>query len=529
MSDSDNDFGGFSGTTPDTKKLPTRQGNPTAGPSRVPTTNGKRKLVHSDSDSDVQEVTVVKGAKRTGPPGKRKRKVAVPEEEDVLDSTSQHRLNGNQLEEESEDVQEIAAPPSKKPRAASKKPASHTTHKASEEASGTEKGTAPAPINIATNAKGRVKARTMAHVKLSSSKVASDGVVELSDDEFDDELQEDAVELAEAITQAHLSRSSAAKASRKDTEKTTRLEGRLKQAQDHIEDLKRQLQELHKIRVTEPEQLLERIEAQHESERQARERLIDDLEKQLQRKDPLLRTNKNAVFELLTREEADKEMQKLKDQTKTYQDAIHQRDQLSKQADEEIKSLQTKTNDLKTELQLEIERSKQLLAKSNQRPPDSAQRPLPGRTGASNDSPQIRELTKFYEDLTNMVVLNVKAQKSNHFDLDDWMLSCMYTYSDVVNLNAIPKALNFSLRLCQDPISGLEGEPKSVDDLVDSVHFKPLQLENESQEFVDSLGFLNTPFTFERSQLSLFLRTLHDVLSGEGNKEQPDSDVEVIA
>ena len=63
------------------------------------------------------------------------------------------------------------------------------------------------------------------------------------------------------------------------------------------------------------------------------------MREQLVRKDPLLRTNKNSVFELLTREEVNKETQALRDQVKTYQEAIRERDQIVKDRDEEISGL----------------------------------------------------------------------------------------------------------------------------------------------------------------------------------------------
>lgn len=106
--------------------------------------------------------------------------------------------------------------------------------------------------------------------------------------------------------------------------------------------------------------LLKRTEAQHQSERQgslvyfafclcdcmhsrvfvtAHEALINDLQQQLSRKDPLLRTNKNAVFELLTREEADKETKALRDQINSYREAVRERDQRIKQKDEENEEL----------------------------------------------------------------------------------------------------------------------------------------------------------------------------------------------
>ena len=72
----------------------------------------------------------------------------------------------------------------------------------------------------------------------------------------------------------------------------------------------------------------------------------------------------------------------------------------------------------------------------------------------------------------------------------------------------------------------------SQSQLVDSVHYMPLNLEMESAEFVNSLGFLNTAFTFERHQLSLFARTLQDFMSGEGGDnplaEQSESDSDSV-
>ena len=51
--------------------------------------------------------------------------------------------------------------------------------------------------------------------------------------------------------------------------------------------------------------------------------------------------NTNSAFELLTREEANKETQALRDQLKASQDAIRQRDQIVEDKDEEIGRLKT--------------------------------------------------------------------------------------------------------------------------------------------------------------------------------------------
>ena len=118
------------------------------------------------------------------------------------------------------------------------------------------------------------------------------------------------------------------------------------------------MEELHQVRKTEPEVLLQRMEAQHRKQQQGEslflflqecrtkqypgsEALIGELKERLAQKDPLLRVNKNSAFELLTREEADRESQTLRDQVKSYQDAIQERDRIIKGKDEEIDTLKT--------------------------------------------------------------------------------------------------------------------------------------------------------------------------------------------
>lgn len=85
----------------------------------------------------------------------------------------------------------------------------------------------------------------------------------------------------------------------------------------------------------------------------------------------------------------------------------------------------------------------------------------------------------------------------------------------------------FKLRLCYEAKPDLQGEPKSKDDLADSLQYTPLDLDKEKEDFVKSLGFLSNAFTFERDQLTLFLRTLHDVVSG-GDSEGSDDGIQVI-
>ena len=62
--------------------------------------------------------------------------------------------------------------------------------------------------------------------------------------------------------------------------------------------------------------------------------------------------------------------------------------------------------------------------------------------------------------------------------------------------------------------------------LIDTVHYLPQNLEKESFEFRESLEFLSTAFTFERPQLPLFIRTLHQHMSGDGDSDGSKSEVE---
>ena len=60
--------------------------------------------------------------------------------------------------------------------------------------------------------------------------------------------------------------------------------------------------------------------------------------------------------------------------------------------------------------------------------------------------------------------------------------------------------------------------------MIETVHYLPQNLEKESSEFRESLEFLSGPFTFERSQLPLFIRTLHQHMGGDEDSEDGKSE-----
>lgn len=92
--------------------------------------------------------------------------------------------------------------------------------------------------------------------------------------------------------------------------------------------------------------------------------------------------------------------------------------------------------------------------------------------------------------------------------------------------------INFNLRLGFEPRADAPKPVTRKEDLVPSVHYAPLELQNESKEFVNSLEFLGDKFTFERDQLSLFVRTLYDYVGGgkneDSDEESSDNSVQIL-
>lgn len=94
-----------------------------------------------------------------------------------------------------------------------------------------------------------------------------------------------------------------------------------------------------------------------------------------------------------------------------------------------------------------------------------------------------------------------------------------------------PTGLTFSLRFYHD-LAIPENERTladehvtSPDQLLQSIKYTPLELDKESDEFVERLRFLGESFTFGRDQLALFLKTMYDTLGGAAqDDEEQDSE-----
>ena len=71
-----------------------------------------------------------------------------------------------------------------------------------------------------------------------------------------------------------------------------------------------------------------------------------------------------------------------------------------------------------------------MASKLQRLPPASAARPRTINGLSSTDDLKVGEIIKFYEDITNLIVPNMKLQKGKYLDTDEWILNCVYSYVD---------------------------------------------------------------------------------------------------
>ncbi|KJA27049.1 hypothetical protein HYPSUDRAFT_212722 [Hypholoma sublateritium FD-334 SS-4] len=521
MSGADSDLGGFNSPVATKARAVTAgaskpsSSRAQAGPSRPAgggTTNPARRkaiTVDGSGDEDIQPPAKKGRVVRSRKPQQREEDLAEDEGDGVV-------------EVDGDDIEEIEpAQPKLVARGGSKKPSPSTSKALVNGKGNAANGTLPSG---ATKGKSKARAKPPSKTRGQSEDEMEVEVVELADDQMEAEPEEGTARINQRTAVRGTKNGRVPPQISTGHDELVRLQEQLARANEHISDLTRQLTEIFQVRRTEPEQLLERMEAQHQSQARAQDNLIEELKVKLAQSDPLLRSGKTAVFELLTREEANKETEKLQNQLSTYREALHDREKQIKEKDDTIATLEQEKKDLKLELQLEIERGKNLASKS-QRQPTSVTRPAAGFLSAHQD-PKHSQAIKFYEDLTNLIIPNIRMQPGRFLDIPEWILNCCYTYNDVTDKEAGSKSLQFGIRLCHDLKSG-ESEPvERIEQLVDSVHYTPKDLDKETAEFVESLGFLNDAFTFERNQLSLFLRTLYDNISGEENDTNSKGDIE---
>ncbi|KAJ7087802.1 hypothetical protein C8R44DRAFT_819819 [Mycena epipterygia] len=372
-------------------------------------------------------------------------------------------------------------------------------------------------VNGKSAAKGKGKAKTDS---APAKKPSSRADVEVIDDDDEDAGPPGT---ARAINNATVHNRATklpgrAESSTAAAKKIDHLTRQLESANANIQDLKKQLEESYRVRHTEAEELQRRQVEKYEEIIKTKDLLLKQQEEMLSRKEPLSKEGKTSVLHMVTREHADAEKRSAEEQVTYWKDQVAQRDQLLQEKEEEIVGLQQIQSDLQYEIKAERENSQ----KASRNPP-SVQRSRGPQPLLGSDDPKHSELVQFYEDITNLLVTDIKIQEPKYFDLDEWALTCIYTYADKSGSEKSKRSLAFFLRFTYDPLDP-SAPVESAADLDRAAQYTPMDLDKESAEFTDALDFLNRGFAFPRKQLPLFFSSLVDNMKAAC--EEPGSDAD---
>lgn len=167
---------------------------------------------------------------------------------------------------------------------------------------------------------------------------------------------------------------------------------------------------------------------------------------------------------------------------------------------------------LQSDLQIEIENSKKLANTHTNR-------------SLKNDDLKHGWVTKLYEDMTDFLVMGVREEEVGEITGEPELIYvCVYSTSEATTSETkgrtyfqVPVCLrtnqlishvgglNFSLRVFKEDDEKGERKEKCL--------YNPKYLEQESQEFIDGLGFLSDTFTFWKSQMEVFYERLKSTMS----------------
>ncbi|KAJ7685392.1 hypothetical protein DFH06DRAFT_1313700 [Mycena polygramma] len=374
-------------------------------------------------------------------------------------------------------------------------------------------------------AKSGAKGKGKAKVDSAPTKKQPSRSVEVVDDDDDDDVGAPAT--ARAINDATMNNKATKLTGRSDNsaiaKQTERLRRQLDTANAHIQDLRKQLEESYRVRHTEPEELQQRQVEKYEEIIRTKDLLLKQQEEMLSHKEPLSREGKTSVLHLITREDADTEKRSAEEQVVYWKQQVDERDRLLEEKEQKIADLKQIQSDLQYEIKVERESSQ----KAARNPPVALRGRGPNGVLGSDD-PKHSELVRFYEDVTNLLVTDIKVQDPKYFDLEEWALTCVYTYADKSGSESSRRSLGFLLRFTYDPIEVSDEPVQSAEDLDRAAQYTPLNIENEEPEFREALQFLNTGFTFPRKQLPLFFNSLvqHMKTACETEESEAGSDPE---
>ncbi|EJD05685.1 uncharacterized protein FOMMEDRAFT_153019 [Fomitiporia mediterranea MF3/22] len=280
-----------------------------------------------------------------------------------------------------------------------------------------------------------------------------------------------------------------------------RLQKRYQDVQMQRDNLANELEETFQVRNTEAELHTEQQAAVYESRLQTQEEMIQELTSQLARVDALTREGKTSTLHFLTREAADEERRGVERQVEKLKQALKEKDRVIGEKDATIDGQAGEIRELRRELAAEIERSKTLASsRPNGREALPRSRIVSGpSSGVKLDGVKATNAHKLYEDLTNILILDLRCEISADTNEEQWVYSCLYSHSGT------DWSLAFSLRTYFE--IGEDGES------VEKVAYTPKEMSDKSPESLEKLDFLAEEFTFHRKQLDVFLDKLYTVMN----------------
>jgi len=297
--------------------------------------------------------------------------------------------------------------------------------------------------------------------------------------------------------------------------------------------LSKQLEELFQIRRTEPEQVLEQLQIQYEERAKAEDALIKELTTQLTRLEPLSRTGQAVALHFLTREAADEEKRAAEQDISRLQEVVKAKESLVDEKSKRIVELEHSVQDAIRERDAEIERSKELLARAAPKGSPNS-RPRPKRPFGTDDS-KMTEVIKFYEDMSNLLITNVKFEHVPDSEEPDIVFHCIYTYyemtrrgDDIEGERIDEISIVFTMRIFNG-FGGPDGEPASEDDFIHRrIKYTPLHLDKEPEAFINRLEYMGDTFTFPCAQQGLFLNSLREkIRDAAKDASESGTDIEV--
>lgn len=160
----------------------------------------------------------------------------------------------------------------------------------------------------------------------------------------------------------------------------------------------------------------------------------------LARKEPLSTDGKNSVLHMVTRETADAEKRSAEEQIAYWKDRADKKEG-------DLRTLTAENEELKqirkymygrpfwyscvlpeSDLRYEIKTERELAQKASQNA-HSAPRTRGPNPVLGADDPKHAQLVSFYEDVTNLLITDIKVQEPKYLDLEGWIMTCIYTHT----------------------------------------------------------------------------------------------------